>query len=853
MAALSFAPVPPGAVLVFTTGFVAVLGAISALQRRADRTSIEALLDAMTLEEKTTLLHGTTDPSGRAETGYVDGLPRLGVPPLRFTDGRSSPHGNDVHTAFPVSIALGASFRPGLARRVGAARAREARARGQNVLLRPRADVLRVPEARSRFESVGEDPLLIGRMVAEEVKGIQGEGVIATVRHFVAHTFDTDRNRVSVELSDRALREIYLPGVRRAIDAGAGSVMGAPNRIHGTHACDHEWLLTDLLREELGFEGWVASSWHARHSLEAMRAGLDQELPGLPDGAAPQAVYFGEPLRRAVATGRIAETTVDAAVRRILRQLKRTGQLDDTFTSGSSAGPVRGAVLAREAALSGAVLLRNENEVLPLPAEVSSLLVVGPAAQQLPSPPHTRAETAGAEVDTPLAALRRRLDGSVSVEYVPGVDADGLPVPASVLSPSTGLTTNGLRRSAADGLEAIDPGVDFTGPEALPASSTWTWTGTLTPPEDGAYTLRIQTVGGTGRLEVDGELRAATGGECSNVEALPPSMGGTAAAAVLDLEAGAAVPVRVTADGSAFPARAAETPLEVRLTWVPPSRRRALRRRARSAARSADATVVFVADQAPLSAETASLSLPAPQQALVEAVAADSSATTVVLNTGGPTTMSWLDEVDAVLQMWYPGQAGGDATAALLTGDAEPAGRLPVTFPRRGSDSPVHAPDRYPGVNGRVQYDEDVFVGYRWYDQKEIEPLFPFGHGLSYTQFDYSALSIRERADGWEVQFRVENTGERAGETVPQVYVGRPSDPPVPMAPKELVGFKKIGLAPGEATTVTVSVDESALRYWASGAHQWQMPPGSRSVYVGRSSRDVALQGPLPVEGAAVG
>jgi beta-glucosidase len=827
---------------------VLLLGSVSALQRRTDRASLDSLLDAMTLEEKVTLLHGTRDPSGRAEVGYVAGVPRVGVPPLRITDGRSSAPSDDEHTVVPAPIALGATFSPDLARRVGGLRGREGRARGQTVLLRPTANVLRVPEARNRFESLGEDPCLIGDLVAEEVKGIQDEGMIATVRHFVAHTFEANRDRVSVELSERALREIYVPGLRRALEAGVGSVMGAPNRVHGTYACDHEWLLTDLLKDEFGFEGWVMSSWHARHTLGALRAGLDQELPGRPDASAPQAVYFDGPLRRGVEMGRVSEETVDASVRRILRQMKRAGHLDEAPSSRPSPDPVRGAAVAREAALSGAVLLRNENEALPLSDDVSSLLVVGPAAQQLPSPPHARSDRSLSAAESPLEALRRRLAESVSVQYVPGVDSDGTSVPASVLSPSPSLTTNGLRRSSAEGIEAIDPGVDFTGPDALPAGSTWTWTGTLTPPETGPYALRIQTVGGRGRLEVDGELRAATGGVRSNVEALSPSIGGTGAAAVVELEAGTPVSVRITADGSRASARAAETPLEVRWTWVPPSRRWSLRRRAHAAARTADAAVVFAADQAPLSADSASLSLPASQEALVEAVAAESPATTVVLNTGGPTTMPWLDEVDAVLQMWYPGQAGGDATAALLTGEAEPAGRLPVTFPRRPADSPVQSPDRYPGVNGRVYYDEDIFVGYRWYDREGIEPLFPFGHGLSYTQFAYSALSIHERGDGGDVRFRVENIGERPGATVPQVYVGPPADPPVPMAPKALVGFEKVELAPGEATSVTASLDPKALSYWSVEDEEWRMPSGLRPVYVGPSSREIALEGNLFVE-----
>jgi len=853
MAAVAFVSVasPLGGIFALATGVVLLLGAVSAVRHRADRRSLEALVDAMSLKEKIALLHGTRDPSGRADTGYVAGVPRLGVPPLRITDGRPSSDPDGARTALPAPIARGASFSPSLARRAGAVLGREGRARGQNVLLCPNADVLRVPEARNRFASIGEDPVLIGRLVAEEVRGIQDEGVIATVRHFVAHTFEDGRDRVSVELSDRALREIYLPAVRRALDAGAGSVMGAPNRVNGTFACDHEWLLTDLLKDELGFEGWVMSSWYARHSLEALEAGLDQEQPGVPDASAPQAVYFGDPLRRAVKTGRVSEAVVDESVRRILDQLRRRGLLEESQPSSRTADPVRGAAVAREIALSGAVLLRNENEALPLPDDDLSLLVVGPAAQQLPSPPHPRPEAALAEAESPLDALRRRLDDAASVEYVPGVDADGTPVPASALSPSKSLTTKGLRRSTADGIKAIDPGVDFTGPEALPAGSSWTWTGTLTAPEDGTYTLRLQTAGGWGRLVVDGKLRAATGGTQHNVEAVSPSIGGSGAGARLELAAGESVSLTLTVEGACASGETAQTPLEVRLTWVPPSRRRALCRRARSAARSADAALVFVSDQAPLSAEAASLSLPAPQDALIRAVAAKSPSTTVVLNTGGPATMPWLDEVDAALQMWYPGQAGGDATAALLTGDEDPGGRLPVTFPRRQADSPVHSPDRYPGVNGRVHYDEDVFVGYRWYDEQEIEPLFPFGHGLSYTQFSYSALTVHERGDGWDVQFRVENAGERFGVAVPQVYVGRPDSPPVPMPPTALAGFEKVELGPGEAATVTTTLDREALAYWSTAESDWKEPRGPRPVYVGSSSRDLMLEGRLPVEEVA--
>jgi beta-glucosidase len=210
--------------------------------------------------------------------------------------------------------------------------------------------------------------------------------------------------------------------------------------------------------------------------------------------------------------------------------------------------------------------------------------------------------------------------------------------------------------------------------------------------------------------------------------------------------------------------------------------------------------------------------------------------------------MPWLDAVDAALQMWHPGQEGGEATAALLTGAAAPGGRLPVTFPRRPEDTPTHPPERYPGVNGKAQYDEDVFVGYRWYDQHDIEPLFPFGHGLTYTSFAYADLSVRERENQWVVQCRVENTGRRTGVAVPQVYVGRPASPPVPMPPKELVGFERVELSPGEATTVTTTFDRRALSYWSETEGRWRVASGPRPVYVGRSAGALRLEATLCVE-----
>lgn len=815
--------------LLFAIGSLFLLGSVSLARGRSVRGQVESIVDAMRLEEKLRLLHGAEDPSEEAEVGYVPGVPRLDVPPLRLTDASSSGRADGPATTFPAPIAVGASFDPALARRVGAAQGREGRARGQTVFLGPRANVLRVPQAARTHETFGEDPVLIRQLVGKTVEGLEAEGMIAAVKHFAGHTFEHNRDRVSVEVDERTFREIYLPGFRRAVEVGAGSIVGAPNRVNGTFACDHEWLLTDLLRAELGFTGWVMTDWFARHSLEAFEAGLDQELPGFGRPGDPQAVYFDEPLQTAVQRGRIPEKEVDSSVRRILRQMRRVGLLEETTSVRPSVDLTESDALAREAAVGGAVLLRNEDEVLPLDGEdVSCLAVIGPLGEHFPSE---------AEKETsPLTALRRHLQPEVAIRHESAVGPEGRPVPPAVLSPSSSLNVDGLRRRTSDGTVQIDPTVDFTGSEALPPGSSWTWTGTFTAPDAGAYDLRLRTEGGTGRLLIGEEVQEDTRDEGAVSE-------------TLSLEAGESRRITISVDGCEGDNGAGQgEPLQVQLTWVSPTRREELVERAASAARTADAALVFAAEDWSSPFDRASLSLPGAQDALIQAVADAGSSTIVVLNTGGPVAMPWLEDVDAVLEMWASGQEGGNATAAILTGAAEPGGRLPVTFPRRVDDTPTHPRDRYPGTNGRAHHSEGVFVGYRWYDEKGIDPLFPFGHGLSYTTFAYSDLSIRMRGNEREVRFQVANTGTRPGTAVPQVYVGRPPDPPVPMPPKELAGFEKVALDPGETVSVAIGIDSRALSFWSKEEKGWRPAVGPRPVYVGASSRELRLEGTLFVD-----
>ena len=392
--------------------------------------------------------------------------------------------------------------------------------------------------------------------------------------------------------------------------------------------------------------------------------------------------------------------------------------------------------------------------------------------------------------------------------------------------------------------------IDFTGTKALPAGSTFTWTGTITAPATGDYEIRLQTAGGRGSIQFDPAPGAAGAGASGapagggrggrggggGASLLPTALGLSNPSTTGRFEAG--VPRAVTITGTA----GATTPLQMRLAWVPPGWRDARIKEAAEAARGARAVVLFAYDEGSEGRDRASIALPGVQDALVQAVAAANPRTIVVLNNGAPITMPWANDVAAILQMWYPGQEGADATSALLVGDASPGGRLPVTFPRRLEDAPTNTPERYPGVNGHGAYSEGIFVGYRWYDQQNIEPLFAFGHGLSYTTFAYSDASAKSAGDGYDVSFTIRNTGTREGVEVPQVYVGPPPAPPVPMAVRSLAGFERVALAAGASKRVVIHIGARELSYWSDTAHNWVVAKGSRTIFVGASSRDMRLK-----------
>ncbi|MFF5445360.1 beta-glucosidase [Streptomyces sp. NPDC012888] len=799
------ATLPPGAPVRTPTA----RGVPGGQVRAAGAARIEALLERLTLEEKTSLLHGARDPAPLGQAGYVAGVPRLGVPALRLADGPAGVRVTRSATALPAPVLLASAFDPELAREYGRVLGREGRALGQDVLLAPVADLIRTPYAGRGFESFAEDPRLTADLVAAVVRGIQDEGLIACVKHFALDDQEQGRGTGDVVAAERTLHETVLRGFEAAVGAGAGAVAVAGNKVNGTYASESRPLLEDLLRRAWRFDGWAVSGPHAtRSTVAAVNAGLDMEMPA--------GTHFGNPLRQAVRGGTVPELAVDQAVRRILGTMDRFRLLDGGGPARPPRDPAAGARTARRVAAAGAVLLRNERGTLPLTgAAARSVAVIGPTGA-LPfvsggGSGHVVPERAAA----PLAAVKRRAGRTANVRYAVGEDVHGRPLPADLFSPATGLDD---RR--------------------VPAGRDWHWSGTFTLPADDEWTLLLHFRGPRPGVTLDGEELFPDGPAAAR-----PSGGilGTAPDGLavrrrtVALKAG---PHRLTVT-----ARGGGRGGHFRLRHTTRATRAADVAEAVRAARAARSVVLFAYEDATEGADRATLALPGGQAALIEAVAGANPRTTVVLNTSGATTMPWLARTGAVLQMYYPGQEGAAATADVLFGDVDPGGRLTHTFPADEHAHPVGGdPRRYPGVGGRREYTEGVHAGHRWYDARRAEPLFPFGHGLSYTTWQYQQPAVRPGRGGLRVEFTVRNTGRRKGTDVAQVYLGPSPDLRLDQPVRALAGYRRITLAPGQSQRVTVDVDRRALSAWDPGRRAWVLGTGTREVWVGRSSRELPLR-----------
>jgi beta-glucosidase len=806
---------------------------------------VEAILSKMTLEEKIDMLGGT-------DGFFVRDLPRLGIPRLKMADGPLGVRNFGPATAMSGGVSLAATWNPQLAERVGTEIGRDARAKGVHFLLGPGVNIYRAPMNGRNFEYFGEDPFLASRITVGYIRGVQSQGVSATVKHFMANNSEFDRHNSDSVVDERTMREIYMPAFEAAVrEAHVGAMMDSYNLVNGEHASQNRHILTDVARREWGFDGLMMSDWFATYDgVGAANAGQDIEMP------------FGANMNQkvllpAVKDGRVSQTTIDEHVRRILRTAARFGWLDrEQMDASISRFNQQGRQVALQAAREGMVLLKNEGGLLPLDRKrLKTILVVGPDAY-----PAVPVGGGSARVE-PFAAvsflegLSNALGTSVNVLYQRGTPT------LSELAESTEFKT------AADSTGQPGLRVEYFSGEALTGNPVVTRTeryvnfgrdsgnrngfpdatlssrrtGYYTPQSAGAYDIFTESTGEDGgfhRLYVDDKLvvdnwttsHTLSGHVTLQLDARPHKF-------VLEQRGrsgwlGSRLKMGVVRHGSAVSDEA------------------------KRLASKADVVVVAAGFAPETESEGAdrTFALPIGQDDLIsEMVAANKSTIVVVTSGGGYDASAWVERVPALLQAWYPGQEGGTALAEILLGDVNPSGRLPVTFERRWEDNPVH--DSYYPADGtnHIVYKEGIFVGYRGYEKMGTKPLFPFGHGLSYTTFRYSNLTVKpapassSSAPLYEVSFDVKNTGSREGADVAQVYVGD-THSKVARPAKELKGFAKVSLRPGETRRVNVTLDARSFSYYDTDAKRWRTDPGDFDILVGRSSEQIELRGKATVK-----
>ena len=697
------------------------------------------LLSRMTAEEKATMLSG----SGWMESAPIE---RLGIPAIKMADGpmgvRSWAGSSAITglpgaplkvltTSFPAGVAMAAAWDPELVEREGHAIGQEIKALGRDMILGPTVNINRMPLWGRNFEGYGEDPYLAGRLGVAYVRGVQGEGVIPSVKHFDANNEEFERHRIDEKIDERTLHEIYLPAFKAAVEeAGAWTVMSAYNKVNGVHCGESVPLLHDILQKEFGFKGFVVSDWGSTYSTAGtVNAGMDLEMPGgplmQPWLANPRTQSAGssggwlvaDKVLAEVKAGHITEATLDDNVGRILRVIFVSGLFDHPHTATGEVDTPAQQAVARQGATEGIVMLKNADSLLPLDAKkIHSIAMIGPNAAVARTGGGGSSLVRPRYAIAPLDGIRERVGSGVEVKYALGVGMDG-----------------------------EDPTVDT------------------------------------------------------------------------------------------------------------PEGRARLLKEAADAAAHADVAVVVVGRYAKLESESfdvKTMDLPAGQDELIEAVERANPHTIVVLNTGDPVTMTkWIAQTPALVEMWYGGQEGGHALASVLFGDANPSGKLPVSFPKEWKDSPAYG--HYPGENLKVDYAEGIYVGYRYFDTKNVEPLFPFGFGLSYTTFAYSDLKVTsERVSGKEptvVSLKVRNAGTRAGAEVVQLYV-HDGHSHIDRPLRELKGFQRVELKPGESKTVDFKLDRAAFSYWSPDKKDWMAEPGRFEIQAGASSRDIRLRAPLELK-----
>ncbi|OGU50131.1 MAG: hypothetical protein A2455_08960 [Ignavibacteria bacterium RIFOXYC2_FULL_35_16] len=796
---------------------------------------VEVLLKQMTLEEKIDLLGGTG-----FETKAIE---RLGIPPLNMTDGPLGVRW-ESSTAFPAGIAMGATWNPELISKLGSAIAEEVKEKGRHVILGPCVNIARIPMGGRNFESFGEDPYLTSRIAVDYIKGVQKENVVATVKHYAVNNQEHQRDFVNTIVDERALNEIYLPAFKAAVEeAKVLAVMSAYNKLNGTYCSENDYLLIDKLKNEWKFNGLVMSDWGAVHSsIPTFNSGLDVEMP--------KGEYLNQTtLLDKLKSGELDIAKLDDKVRRILRVMFTIGLFDPDYSRDkydkSKVNNPEHIKVALDVAREGIVLLKNQDSILPIDVnKIKSVAVIGPNSAVARTGGGGSSMVVPINPISPLEALQNKIGSKVKINFAQGsmIDGDSNPIESKFLFTDKEGKQNGLKGEyfANKNLEgtpdqiAVDQQIDFSldwnAPfEDFPKDNfSIRWTGFLKPDKTDKYTIDVASDDGV-RLYLEDEMVI---NDWNDHAVMTNSY-------TTRLESGKYYKIKLEYYENAGGAI-------VKLGWRMPNEK--LLAQAVDAAKNSDVAIVFAGTNANNESEgfdRKNLVLPNDQDKLIREIVKVNANTIVVLTTGSPVLMNeWVDDVPGIIEAWFPGEQAGNAIAEVLIGETNPSGKLPMTFPQRWEDCSAH--NTYMKEDGTTRYEDGIYVGYRHFDKHNFIPLFPFGHGHSYTQFEYSGLKLSSEKmnhDGkLEVSFQLKNSGKAAGAEVAQLYISDVKSS-VDRPSKELKRFAKVYLEPSETKTVKFEIDQMALSFFDAQNKVWIAEPGDFEILIGGSSEDIKLKG----------
>ena len=807
---------------------------------------IDSLIKELTLEEKVSILSGS-------DSWHTSAVERISIPRIKMTDGPNGARGDGVSkvssACYPNGSALASTWNTELIEELGKSLGKEAKTKDADVLLGPTINIHRHPLGGRHFECYSEDPYLTGLIAVAYVKGVQSEGVAACIKHFVGNDTEYQRHTVSSNIKPRPLREIYLLPFEMGVkQGGALGVMSAYNQLNNIYCSSSEELLINILKEEWNFPGYVVSDWGAAlQTIENANGGLDCEMPG-------PAKTWGENLVKAVKDKKVKEEIVDDKVKRILRIAEFTGRLDKPDEKPEeSINLEEDRILIREVASQSMVLLKNEN-ILPFQkSKIKKIAVIGPNAKKGQFIGGGSATVKPHYVVHPLEGLTENLKDKVIVEYakgchtykfLPQIESDQISCPKSkrqgfLVDFYKGEDFSGevLKSSVMRGgrfWALTGFGIDLAMKMESPSLSV-RFTSILKPKITGSHEFELVSIG-PARLKIDGKMIVDNWSSQDPGDAFF-SYGSAPRRSSIDLKADKEYLLEVEYKWQGrFPA--------VQIGMLPPDEED-LTEQAISLAKESDAVVILVGTNSDWETEgndRSELGLPGEQDALIHQVVKTNPNSVVVINTGSPVSMPWLKEAKSILQCWFPGQEFGNALYDILFGKTNPSGKLPTTFPKRLEDTPAFT--HYPGEDLQMDYLEDIFVGYRWYEKEEIKPLFSFGYGLSYTTFEYSSLRIippKQEDSAIAFSFRVTNTGKISGKEIVQCYVSVPNSKVI-RASKELKRFSKVDLKAGESKEIIFELNERDLSYWNEKEGNWFIEPAEYKISVGGSSDKTPIE-----------